>query len=171
MVKKPSYIKVYSLMRMRTLIGFMAVLLVLSGCNVSRKSTFGWPDDHWQEQDFKPYTVSQYHAIPGAYAPKPWAYPQGTSTREILYRWKKAGLITSVTNGKRLKFWTPPSGILTVNVGPQFYNLSPSSQQGFANTVAQLYGVGQQGWQGFVLMDSITGKTIGAYNSQGLLLY
>lgn len=151
------------------LVPFLAVLM-LGAC--SAKSIFGHNELHWKEQDFKPYLAGQEHAFPMAYGNESWAYPEGTPTQEIVRRWQQAGLINSVNSGGRTRFWSTPSGVLSVFVGPNFYNLSPSSQRGFAETLGQIYGVGQDGRQSYLLYDGMSGRKVGTYTqAHGLLTY
>jgi len=145
--------------------------LALSGCGMSQKDWWGWPRSHWDNQNFKPYLQGEAQSFPTVYGTESWAYPEGTSTQEITKRWREAGLISSVTNGGRRHIWSTPTGVLTVFVGPQFYNLSQSSQRGFADAIAQVYGVGQGERQSYLLLDAGTGKGIGTYTSQGLQTY
>jgi|GEM_PF-2088202 len=152
------------------LVVLTAFSLALAGC--STKDWWGWPDNHWKEQDFKPYLKGESQAFPTAYPNESWAYPEGTPVQDVLQRWKEAGLINSVTTGGRRYIWNTPSGVLTVFVGPQFYNLSASSQRGLADAVAQIYGVGQNGRAGYLLLDEGTGKGVGTYTqASGLQLY
>ncbi|HEY8963541.1 MAG TPA: hypothetical protein VIN59_03660 [Alphaproteobacteria bacterium] len=144
------------------LIVFAALSMSLAACG-SQKDWWGWPDNHWASQDFKPYLKEESQSFPTAYGTESWAYPQGAPTAEIIQRWREAGLVMSVTSGGRKHIWSTPSGVLTVFVGPNFYNLSASSQRGLADAIAQIYGVGQQGRQGYLLLDSGTGKGVGTY--------
>lgn len=153
------------------LVVFIALSFTLSACG-SHKDWWGWPNSHWASQDFKPYLKSEAQSFPTAYGTESWSYPQGTPTAEIIQRWKEAGLVMSVTTGGRKHIWSTPSGVLTVFVGPQFYNLSQSSQRGLADTIGQIYGVGQDGRGGYLLLDSGTGKGVGSYTVQnGLQTY
>lgn len=137
-------------MNFKGLVLGLSVFPLLAGCG----PVFHKADP---EQNFKPYIADEMHAIPMAYPPESWAYPTGTSTQEIVKRWRLAGLVDGVRT---------EAGYTAVIVGPQFYNLSYSSQQGLADAVAQMYAV-----QSFRLQDKLTKKTVGNYSSQGLQLY
>lgn len=147
------------------LIAILVFSLALGGC--SSKQLWGWPSDHWREQDFKPYVTAQMNSIPNAYPVEPWTYPAGTSTKDIVSRWKAAGLITSVTNGDRRGIFMARTNVPSIYVGPNFYNLAPSSQQGFLLTVNQIYAIKDNA----MLYDSHTGKAVGAFADGRLQLY
>ena len=87
------------------LVVLTALSLALAGCG-SQKDWWGWPREHWKDQDFKPYLKSETHAFPTAYGNESWAYPEGTPTNEIIQRWKEAGLVSSVTTGGRRHIWS-----------------------------------------------------------------
>ena len=109
------------------------------------------------EQDFKPYVANEMYAIPTAYPVEAWTYPQGTPTREIVNRWRAAGLVDGVRTD---------AGAVAVVIGPQFYNLSHSGQRGLADAVSQIYNA-----PAFRLVDVKTKKVVGNYSNHGLHLY
>ncbi len=137
-------------MKSRYIIGLAACVLALSACQGQT-----YKED---EQDFKPYILNQQDTIPGVYPKDAWIYPAGTPTREIVTRWKNAGLIQNAYSNK--------DNVLEITAGPQFYSLPQSSQQGLADAVAKMYG-GRQ----FRLMDWKTKRVIGTYTAEGLQMY
>lgn len=154
--------------------GLLVILMLaavsLGGC--SAKDVFGHKSQY-KEQDFKPYLGKEPYHFPMAYGQESWAYPTGTSTAEIIKRWKAAGLISHVTSRDTLRrALTRSENTLAVYVGPQFYNLSDSSRRGFAEVVGQIYGLGQDGRNTYLLYDWSTAKPVGVYTlKDGLYTY
>lgn len=136
-------------MKFKTFIG-LAAMCVLGACAPAT-------DKIEEANNFKPYIFNQQYALPGGYADESWAYPAGTPTRDIVNRWKRANIIMGVKN---------VNGTVQVLTGPQFYNLSASSQQGLAKTVSQIYGADH-----YLLSDYYRDRGVGAYTPHGLQLY
>jgi hypothetical protein len=134
-------------MKLNYFIGLTASVLMLAACDTGRT-----PEE---PNNFKPYIADEQHAMT-AYPDDVWAYPAGTSTRDIVARWQAAGLVMGVYN----------RGVTQVEVGPQFYNLSASSQRGLARAIAQMYNTNH-----FLLIDHYRGRGVGTYTAQGLQLY
>ncbi len=144
----------------------LALVLLLAGC-------FPWTHNR-SSDDFKPYVASQRDSIPMVYGNDPWLPSSKMPAAQVREGWHRAGLImrvyTTTLRGKWL--WQNHGEAMVVRVGPEFYTLSPASQRGLADAVAQMYGVGQKGEkQGYMMVDDRTGKTVGSYTRYGLQLY
>lgn len=149
--------------------GFLVMMVMLAatlgGC--TSKDVFGHKSQN-AEENFKPYLEHQSYHFPMAYGQESWAYPAGTSTQEIIKRWGEAGLIMKVTSRDTMRrAWGASSETLAVVVGPNFYNLSYASRRGLAEVVGQIYGVGQDGRDTYLLYDWSTGKPVGVYTLKG----
>jgi hypothetical protein len=138
-------------MKIKTFIGLGACFFVLAACAPSTDKKLE------EANNFKPYVFNQQYALPGAYAKEAWAYPAGTPTKAVIARWKSANLIMGATN---------VNGMLHVLTGPQFYNLSASSQRGLADTVSQIYGANH-----YLMMDFYRERAVAMYTPEGLQLY
>lgn len=162
---------------MKKILMFGLICLALAGCSDRYKGPFGWPSSHWKGQNFKPYIANQQESQPNAYAPIDWSYPEGTDTAEILKRWKNAELVMQVQSrwsgmGRTMVAQTSKEPALSVIVGPGFYRLSLSSQQGLAREIDKMYKVTDTRKGMFLLFDNRTRQPIGTYNKiNGLMLY
>jgi hypothetical protein len=134
-------------MKINHFIGLSVTVLLLGACTSGRT-----PEE---PNNFKPYIANEQQALM-AYPDDVWAYPAGTPTRDIVARWQQAGLVMGVYN----------RGVTQVEVGPQFYNLSASSQRGLARAIAQMYNTNH-----YLLIDHYRQKGVGTYTAQGLQLY
>lgn len=132
----------------------MAVMLTLAGCTLHRKH----PDN------FYPYLGNQADSIPMAYGEDAWIYPDGTPTAQIIAGWKEAKLVTKAYRPKK-------DGVLNVELGPNFYSLSPAQQRGLARAIGRVYGVGKKDRGVYIVRDGLTRKIIGTYTEYGLQLY
>lgn len=143
-------------MRFKALGMILAVSCALAGCTWTKNNVMNGRGKYSPEQDFKPYVANEMYSIPNTYPPEAWVYPEGTSTAEVVKRWKLARLIMGVRTTKTAE----------VLVGSQFYNLSFSSQRGLGDAVSQMYNA-----PSYRLIDYNTKKVVGNYSNHGLHLY
>jgi len=150
---------------------------LLAGCaDNNHKGFWGWPKSHWKEQDFKPYVDNQQTSQSQAYPAIDWSYPEGTDTAEIMRRWRQAELVMQVYSrspglGRSMVSRTSPHQTLAVYVGPGFYRLAPSAQQGLAQAIDRLYKVESSRQGTYLLYDVHTREPIGTYANKRLTLY
>ncbi len=136
-------------------LAILAMMIVLAGCTQHRTH----PDN------FYPYLNAHRNSIPMAYGDEACVYPDGTPSADIIASWKEAKLVMSVYRPKT-------KGVLNVDLGPNFYSLSPAEQRGLAHAIAQIYGVGQKDKGGvYMVRDALTQKVIGSYTQYGLQFY
>jgi hypothetical protein len=138
-------------MKIKYLAAVVMIGALLAGCRTQSA------EDVW-EQNFQPYVTSQAYAFPGTYPVQSWAYQAGTQPEAIAQKWRDAGLIMEVRSFETYHVMT---------IGPQFYNLSYSSQRGLTDAVSRMYHTNL-----FRLKDRYTKKIVGTYTSpKGLQLY
>lgn len=153
-------------MRLFSLFLVLSVSAMLAGCG-TQLSRYNGPEE------FKPYVTSEMDAIPMVYGDDPWVYPPNTPPAKVVAGWERTHLIIRVQNLEwRRSFMQSSRGnVLQVEVGENFYTLSPASQRGLANAVAKMYGVGTKTRRGYLLVDYTTRREIGTYTQYGLQLY
>lgn len=151
---------------MRNLCIVVLMALLLAGC--SWKGVFGWPKDHWKNQDFKPYIENQQAAQPASASALPWLYTPGIDPAAVAQQLAASDIITSV---KREKSLFSKNQRMLVGVGPHFYKLSPADQRQVMVLTDEMYRLSQQADLPVYLKDGVTQKIIGQYADKNLMVY
>lgn len=138
----------------------------------SSKNMFGhWPIKHWEDQDFIPYYTNgtdphntQWNGFElnaQNWTPAQWV---------ALNKWDGLGLIQRWYTADIVRDQMVEDDVPTLVVGPNFYHLSGADKRRVIQTIDHVYGVTQVKPRLFYLKDWGTGRHIGYYSPQGLVL-
>jgi hypothetical protein len=145
---------------------FMLVIGAQPAMAESKIWVFGWPEGHFENQDFEPYLDtakephnSQWNSI--NWKPEDWISQRGGENN----------MIRSLYFADIIRDQYEDNGVPVLEVGPNFYNLSGFDKRRVTELFDEVYEITLSKENGmYMLYDWDTEEPIGAYTKYGLQL-